>query len=466
MKHFILIVCFPLSAFCQNTIGIPDIFNYPKEAYNAGLQNWDIKQDKNGIIYIANNEGLLSFDGQYWNLYPLPNKTIVRSVEIGSDHKIYVGGQDELGYFYPGPNGKLQYHSLTRYIPEKDKSFGDVWDILSFNKNIFFRSENKIFRFINESVAAFNAPEKWTFLGTCKGHLYAHDNTAGLMRFDHDTWTPLFSRSDLPVNDPVTGIIPLPGDSSLITTLKHGLFILADSGISKLPTENNALFETERIYAATAVNTDWIALATNNSGVYITDHQGHIIQRFSRTEGMQNNNVLSVLLDNQGNLWSGLDNGIDLIAYNSAIKQIKPMVLDGFGYTAIGFKNHLYAGTPKGLYRVALQSMKDLSFSKGNFEPVANTNGQIWGLADINNQLLLGKHEGAFVIKNNEAVPISQEAGYWNFVPLSGTYPASRIIAGYYNGLRFIEYNKGISRCVMTYGTYKWDICNLLNIFF
>jgi hypothetical protein len=119
----------------QNTIGLPDVINYPKQSYSAGLQNWDIKQDNNGIIYIANNEGLLSFDGKYWNLYPLPNKTIVRSVEIGPDDKIYAGGQDEIGYFTPSSNGKLAYTSLTKFIDEKDRSFGDVWDIASFKKD-------------------------------------------------------------------------------------------------------------------------------------------------------------------------------------------------------------------------------------------------------------------------------------------------------------------------------------------
>ena len=90
--------------------------NYYKGTYNAGLQNWDIGQDNNGIIYFANNEGLLSFDGRYWELYPLPNKTIVRSVEIGPDNRIYVGGQDELGYFSPASNGRLTYHSLVGKI--------------------------------------------------------------------------------------------------------------------------------------------------------------------------------------------------------------------------------------------------------------------------------------------------------------------------------------------------------------
>ncbi len=443
MKKLVLFICLPINVFSQNTIGLPDVINYSKQSYSAGLQNWDIKQDRNGIVYMANNEGLLSFDGKYWNLYPLPNKTVVRSVEISLDNKIYVGGQDELGYFSPSNNGRLQYHSLTPFIPLKDKSFGDVWDIVSFNKNIFFRSKNKVFKFANESVLTYKAPSEWTYLGLCNGNLYAHDYKAGLMSFENNIWRPTFNKNELPINDPVTSILPKNKDSALITTLKNGLFVLSNMGISKLQSINNLLFENERIYAAVAVNTDWIALATNNSGIYIIDHKGNIIQSFSRTEGLQNNNVLSIFLDNQSNLWLGLDNGIDLITYNSAIKQIKPLLQDGSGYTAIVYENRLFAGTTNGLFSVALQQTKDLSFSIGNFSLVTNTKGQTWSLAEINNQLLLGKHEGAFVIKDNTAKFISTNPGFWNFVPMSDIFPTSQIVSGNYNGLFFFDFKIG-----------------------
>lgn len=441
MRKLILLIFLPIKLFGQNTIGLPDVINYTKQTYSAGLQNWDIKQDKNGIIYLANNEGLLSYDGRNWNLYSLPNKTIVRSVEIGPDNKIYVGGQDELGYFSPAKNGMLQYHSLTAFIPAKFKSFGDVWDIVAFKNSIYFRSPGKIFRFINEAVTAFAAPAEWMYLGVCQNRLYAHDNKNGLMHFENDAWMPININSELPGNDPVTSLLAFGNDSALVTTLKHGLFWLTKSGITKLASANNLIYENERIYAATAINSKWVAIATNNGGVYIIDLAGNIIQRFSRTEGLQNNNVLSIFLDRQSNLWLGLDNGIDLIAYNSAIKQINPFLKDGSGYTALISDNRLYVGTAIGLYSVALQPMQDLSFSKGDFLPVINGQGQTWGLAEINNQLLLGNHEGAFVIKNNTAQSISSNPGFWNFVPLSGIFPTPQMIAGNYKGLVFFDYN-------------------------
>ena len=438
--RILILLFFPIRVYCQNTIGIPDVINYNKGSYNAGLQNWDIKQDKNGVVYIANNEGLLGFDGRYWNLYPLPNKTIVRSVEIGEDNRIYVGGQDELGYFLPAKNGRLVYESLTSLIPDKDKSFGDVWDIVAYKKDIFFRSPNKIFRFANGNLTAFNAPGEWAYLGVCNDHLYAHDYKNGLLSFENNVWAPLTIRNELPATDPVTAIVAMHKDSAVISTLKHGLFLFSKEGIAKIQSPNSQLFENERIYAACSINADWLALATNNGGVYITDTKENIIQRFSRIEGLQNNNVLSIFLDDQQNLWLGLDNGLDFIAYNSAIKHVNPLLLDGSGYTALIHDNRLYAGTSNGLYSVLLQQSADLSFSKGDFSLVTGTKGQAWNLADINNQLLLGHHEGAFVIKENMAVPISSNPGFWNFIPLSATFPSPKIVAGNYKGLKFFDF--------------------------
>lgn len=52
---------------------MPDIVNYDNTTYSAGTHNWDIQQDRNGVMYFANDEGVLTFDGSRWKIYPLPN---------------------------------------------------------------------------------------------------------------------------------------------------------------------------------------------------------------------------------------------------------------------------------------------------------------------------------------------------------------------------------------------------------
>ena len=169
------------------------------------------------------------------------------------------------------------------------------------------------------------------------------------------------------------GRVPVISQMGMNRFNRKPIFILSKKKITKYKVAKSTLFENDRIYAACLINDDRIALATNNSGIYIIDKLGNIIQSFSKTEGLQNNNILSIFLDKQSNLWLGLDNGIDFIAYNSAIKQITPNFQDGSGYTALLHENRLYIGTSNGLFSVALQQTNDLSFSKGNFTPVENT---------------------------------------------------------------------------------------------
>ncbi|MEY4551893.1 MAG: hypothetical protein RL099_221 [Bacteroidota bacterium] len=438
MKKILFLLLLPLFAISQNTIGLPDIINYSKLSYNAGLQNWDVKQDKNGIVYFANNEGLLSFDGKNWKLYPLPNKTIVRSVSIGSDHKIYVGGQDELGYFAPNANGNLVYYSLTALIPAKHRSFEDVWDIVSSGSALFFRSPNKIFQYFGGAITVFKAPSEWAYLTSCNGKLYAHDYQTGLMAFENDNWQPVVTNYSFSKTDPITGMIP-SGSGAIITTLKSGIFYFNNNIITPIKSGAANFLQNERIYSAIAINKEWTALATSNSGVYIINNRAEIIQKFSSTEGLQSNNILSIFLDNKQNLWLGLNNGLDFIAYNSAIKHISPKLLDESGYTAMIQNQQLYIGTSNGLYTVALQPLHDLSFSKGDFALVQNTSGQTWGLSLINNKLLLGHHEGAFYVNNNTATSFSSKPGFWNFTPLGNMSPASIVVGGTYRGLTIFD---------------------------
>jgi len=440
MRKLLVFFFIPINCFAQNTIGLPDVINYPKKTYAAGLQNWDIKQDKNNIIYIANNEGLLTYDGRFWNLYPLPNKTIVRSVAIGENNLIYVGGQDEIGYYAPFANGTLKYHSIINLLQPKDRAFGDVWDIEIFKKDIYFRTNNKIFRLIGNSVAVYEAPQEWAYLGLCGDQLYAHDFNVGLMMLKNNAWQPVYRKENLGTNDPVTSILPISKDSILITTLKNGIFLGTKTGVTRLNFPLVTAIAKERIYDAKLVTNNWIALATNNAGVYIIDLNGNLIQRFSGNEGLQNNNVLSIFLDKQRNLWLGLNNGIDFVAYNSAIKHINPSIIDGSGYTMLVSNNNLYAGTSAGLFYTQLQAEQDLSFSKGFFNQVYNTVGQVWNLAEINGQVLVGQHEGAYVIKDNTATPLVTKTGFWNFEPESAVFPSERIISGNYQGLTFLNY--------------------------
>jgi ligand-binding sensor domain-containing protein len=438
---FILIV--GIRSFCQNTIGIPDIINYQKDSYNAGTQNRGIAQDRNGILYFANYEGLLSFDGTYWKTYPLPNKTIVRSVAIGKDNKIYAGGQDDFGYFSPDKNGKLTYTSLKPLLSEKDFNFSDIWNTVPFGNDIFFRSREKIFQLSNKSITVYPAVTEWRFLGESNNKLIAQDLRNGLLDFNNDLWTPFLKENIFSGDNLVTCLFPLGKDSSFIGTVNTGFFILTGNKILPFTFNGPNPFLKERILTAIPVTDDWIAVGTNLDGCYIINKRGEIIQNLSRKEGMQLNNILCLFLDKDKNLWLGLDNGIDFIAYNNAIKHIYPEKLnegEGYTYTSLVFNNELYVGTSNGLYSVPISDKSDLSFINTEFKTVPNTRGSTVGLVEVNGKLLLAHHDRAFEIRNGVTIPINKRTAYWTFLPFSNVLPSSLIVAGNDIGLDFFQY--------------------------
>jgi len=63
--------------------GSPYIQNYSSENYNTPEdQIWSIIQDTQGLMYFANNNGVLEFDGNTWRLIEIPNKSTIRSFAL------------------------------------------------------------------------------------------------------------------------------------------------------------------------------------------------------------------------------------------------------------------------------------------------------------------------------------------------------------------------------------------------
>src|SRR5215510_6448971 len=108
-------------------LGVPPVWNFSRKIYKAGTQNWDATQDSNGRVYFANNDGVLCYDGTNWVTYPVGNHTIVRSVAIDKEDRIFAGAQSELGYFFPDKDGLLRYKSLIGLLPPDHRAFEDVW---------------------------------------------------------------------------------------------------------------------------------------------------------------------------------------------------------------------------------------------------------------------------------------------------------------------------------------------------
>lgn len=439
MKNYQLLafLLFSSQILGQPFIGQREITNYEKKKYNAGTQNWQIQQDKQGRMYFANNEGVLSFDGNYWALYPLPNKTIVWSIEM-ANNKLFVGGQDEIGYLSPDDGGQLVFHSLKSLLDESDQKFADIWNIVHVGEDIFFRSISRLFKWNKGKMKVYQPSSTWFFLGKFQNKVIAHDETRGIMMYKNGNWEVFIKKQDLPENFYITSISDYTQGSSIITTSKNGLFQLTEEGIKPLTIKG--VNNNQHFTSVVKIDEFNYILGTYNNGVYLFNEKNEVIESFSKQEGLQNNNLRSLYIDKSKNIWMGLNNGISFIPFNNAIKDINPVNFgDGSGYSMAVHKNHMYFASSNGTFELPFENKKDLSYLKNDLTNISE--GQTWKLGILNNQLYAGKEDGLYQIENRNAKVVDKKSGYWIFETLSNKQNIA--VTGSYEQVRLFEQKEG-----------------------
>jgi DNA-binding CsgD family transcriptional regulator len=437
--------------------------NFTKNEYQGGTQNWAMAQDEYSRLYVANNEGLLVYDGTNWRLHTVPNKTIVRSIVFGADGKLYAGAQDELGYYAPDVVGKLQFTSLKQLLPAEDRNFTDVWQIVATDHEVFFRTDTKIFKLHKGKITTYLAKSIWLSIHKHQGQILAHDKQEGLLAYQNEQWQSFLPIDALPTNLFITDLIPYQKGMSLLSTVSHGLYILEQKELKPYPLKNSIKehFTTLRILPDSN-----FLMGTYLHGVYKIAPTGEIIDNISTQHGMLNNTVRCLFTHARGGVWVGLDNGLSFFNYNSAITHINPLIFNnGAGYDAKILDDHIYFALSTGL--VALPA-STTHLHTAQQEAKTILNGLTWNLSVVENQLLAGRDDGLFAIKDQQARPISSATGYWSCLPLPQTTPL-QVIAGNYTGVDFFELKnktftqvgkvekfKESSRYIETDGTYIW----------
>ena len=410
-------------------LGIPPIRNFPRKVYGGGSQTWDAAQDGRNLLYFANNDGVLRYDGTTWTVFPVANNTIVRSVTVAPDGRIYAGAQSEIGYFAPDDRGQLAYSSLVGLLPPGERNFEDVWDILDDGKSVLFRTNRTIFRYAGGRVTVCKPNAEIHALIMSEAGPLAQVGTDSLFRIEGDTFVP-FARLD-GVNSPITGAIRWSADTLLLPTLKDGIQYLVDGRTGSWPTAYDALLSAKRIYTAARLSDGSLALGTSLDGLFVLDNRRRMQRHLTTRDGLQNNNVLHVFADRAGNAWLGLNNGVDCVNMQSRFTALRPDGdLRGTGYAAALHDGRLYLGVSNGAYATRWRSYFDPGAGPV-FTPVSGADGQVWGLADGGGVLWIGQHEGARTVDNGSALPASPDAGYWTFIPLSSEF----LLAGTYHGL-------------------------------
>lgn len=407
----------------------PINFFSPKE-YKAENQNWSISQASNKNIYIANNNGLLEFNGARWKLYPSPNETILRSVKVIGD-KIYSGSYMDFGYWKKNNLGTLAYTSLSKKLNIKLIEDEQFWNIIDIDNWILFQSFNRIYIFnnIDETIQIIEANTSITKMYAVEGIIYFQNQNEGIYKIDNGI-SNLVSNDQLFKNSIVVNIF-IKDDYLLFETEDKGFFKLDNGSISVWDISSNKLLSEVIVYNSIQLSDGSFVLGTISDGIIYLNPNGDLNYQINQNNGLGNNTVLSLFEDVDKNIWLGLDKGINYIEMNAPFKIYHDRSGElGSIYAIQIFDNNLYLGTNQGLFYREINT-------KTNFKLITGTEGQVWSLVILDNQLFCGHNTGTFLVINNKIQRIPNTQGTWNIKSINDRDDI--LLQGNYNGLNILE---------------------------
>lgn len=429
-----LILCLHLTVVKSQEL--PPIEVFMPENYGAEDQNWGISQDSDQTIYFANNKGLLTYNGAKWKLYESPNGSIVRSVNVIGD-KIYTGCYMEFGYWQRDQFGGLTYTSLSSSKELNLIEDEEFWNILELDRWIIFQSLDRIYIYDTNSQTfnTINSKTRITKVYEVDDSIYFQKMGQGIFKFENGQATLVTDHTY--IKDRIVVNIFKDSDQVLIQTKEDGFFSLRnDSSLVPWDAVLNNRLQNYSVYNSIKLKNGNYILGTVSNGMVHIDAQKKEVYEINQSMGLGNNTVLSLFEDRIGNVWLGLDHGINNINYNTSFRVYKDdLGILGSVYTTFIDNNILYLGTNQGLF------YKD-HLKHGTFNFVKGTEGQVWSLQQFKNTIFCGHDNGTFVIRNGKATKISDAEGTWKINEVQGN--PNLLIQGNYNGLYILE-KKGTS---------------------
>jgi hypothetical protein len=415
---------------------LPKVINFDKEDYQAQNQNWALTQAPSGIMYFANNNGLLEFDGLAWYDHSLPEKQIARSIASDAKGRIYTGCYGEFGYWERDVLGQLQYVSISAGRLGLEALREEFWHIEVTENAVYFQSFSSLFEWKNGQLRKLMPPGNIMFLTQVDNRLIVPVIDGGLFELLDDGRFQALPGGTIFRDKIVSSILPWK-DHFLVGTEKAGLFVYDGARFSPWQVEINTVLPTCQLNKGIRLSNGHYAFGTILEGLFIVDQSGRVLFHFNQEKGLQNNTVLSLHQDRANNLWLGLDNGISLIPMGQPLlfyQDLKGLI--GSVYTAAIFKNQLFIGTNRGLFFRPWPLR-----TEDHFQLVKGMQGQTWDLLQVDGQLLCGHNEGIFrIFADNRIEKMSNVTGGWQFCKIPGR--TDRLIVATYTGLVLLVKNK------------------------
>ncbi|RLD82366.1 MAG: hypothetical protein DRJ10_05140, partial [Bacteroidetes bacterium] len=459
----ITILIIPSIIYSQiNKDGLPFIKTYTSEEYNAAGQNWAIVKDNKGLMYFANNYGLLQYNSSRWGLFINKYSPVVRSLNTDKKGTVYYGASEDFGMIVPGQADSVSFYSLAKLLDSEEKDFNNVWGIHIVSDAIYFQSFEKVFRFnlpidtlnieeLKNNIKIFKPENSFHWSFGLNDNFFVREPGKGLYSIVDDE-LKLIVGGEIFADKKIYVMLPYEAEKILIITRETGLYIYdpnnPDNSISSFDCPANEMLINSYIYGGVEVDNGNYAISSLANGIIIIDKKGNIVNQLNQENGLPNSYITAIYYDQADKiLWYATDNELGQANLGSPFRAWSTINgLNGVVSDIIRFDNKLYISTSTGVYY-----LKNSDDEIVKFKAVLGINFESWDLQTISSEgdekLVVGTIAGVFQIEGANSKLLDNSGYVLKF--LQSKNNPEIIYLGYGNGFGYAKFLNN-----------KWELLN------
>ncbi|MGB0523932.1 MAG: SpoIIE family protein phosphatase [Flammeovirgaceae bacterium] len=293
--------------------GNPFISRYTPEEYGASRQIFAVVQDSRGRLYIANVDGILIYDGTFWEKIQTPDNSYVRALAIDDNDRVYAGAYNDFGVLEANALGQIKFKSLIHLLPEADReNIENIWAIRTAKDVVYFQGRSDIYAYQNGKITKISYPNKINRISIINDQLYLSDEVTGLSHYQNGEFKPL-PNGDYFIGKNIYDIHQREQQKLLLVSRRHGVFQYDFNTKNAAPiTEIPSSATTSFVYSNHMTPQGDLALGTWNNGLYLYPPKG-APQVINAAQGLSHNRVITVNSINNQNLFVGTQEGFSYV---------------------------------------------------------------------------------------------------------------------------------------------------------
>ena len=335
---------FPFQTFSQEGSVFVTHYFPQNEAYTSNL---GILYEPNGQVILANERGILIFDGYQWELLPTPDIPTVL-LALPKQDRIAVGGRNMLGWIERKNNGEYVF------MPLRHDSAGIVMQIEATDSFVYFLTPRQLIIGTHDlgrlHTIAARKGSSFQLLLPIAGKMYVDDGSSRLWLITEKGLQPSVSFS---LAGKVIFARRYDKNSLFLVTTTNQCFRFDGSNVIPFPLEDQAYLNQGTV-TQVVVTGSYIAFATNHGGCLVVNKKnGTTLHYINYQTGLPDDEIYCMTDDPDGGIWLGHYYGLSRADLNLPVKNFSTYPgLQGRPQCMAVVQNSLYVGTNEGVFHL------------------------------------------------------------------------------------------------------------------